>query len=318
MPNFPKPHFNHAFTVELETSRLRAGKITEQKNTPIPAKSAGHLLLATWNIANFGSQDREDKHLRLIAEVLSWFDIVAIQEVKDNLGDIRKVLKFLPEGYKVIFSDVGGNDERSLFLYDGKKLSLLEKVGEVNIPPKDYDKISIPGVASPFKGFDRSPYIASFKKGAFKFLAVSVHNFFGSESQEDMERRSLETYAIGRWADLRRDDKDAYIKDNILVMGDFNLPMVKKGDPVYDALVKRGLELPDHSTRVYSNIGNDQQYDQIAFFPGLKSTIKTGGVFSFDNFIFPELFQNKTPAQFRSYLRYYISDHRPMWVQFEI
>ena len=91
--------------------------------------------------------------------------------------------------------------------------------------------------------------------------------------------------------------------------------MTQKGDIVYDALIKRGLKLPEHSTKVYSNISNDKMYDQIAFLPSIKSKIVTHGVFDFDTAIFPELWQNETPVNFRAYLRYYLSDHRPLWMQ---
>ena len=100
-------------------------------------------------------------------------------------------------------------------------------------------------------------------------------------------------------------------------MGDFNLPLVKKGDPIYEALTAKGLQLPEHSTRVYSNITNDQQYDQIVFFPALKSKILKHGVFSFDMKLFGDLWQ-QSQSKFRAYLRYYISDHRPMWVELSL
>jgi hypothetical protein len=88
---------------------------------------------------------------------------------------------------------------------------------------------------------------------------------------------------------------------------------------VYKALRAKGLELPEHSTKIYSNIANDADYDQIAFFPGLKTKL-TGksGVFDFDGGIFPDLHTSRTAAEFRAYLRYYISDHRPMWVELDI
>jgi hypothetical protein len=57
----------------------------------------------------------------------------------------------------------------------------------------------------------------------FRFLLVSVHLYFGSDSKEDMERRALETIAVARWAAKRRDSKNAFVSD-IIALGDFNLP----------------------------------------------------------------------------------------------
>lgn len=312
MPAFPKPNFIYNFDLQDEIHALAAHK----QHRSIPDKEDDKLLLATWNIANLGLQKRWDDHYTLLSEIVGWFDIIAIQEVFDNLEGLRKLEGRLPDYYSLIFSDKAGNNERSAFLFDSRKISLMEKVGEVGVPPKDYKYIKLPGVQTPFNGFDRNPYLASFEFNNFIFVLINLHIFFGSEKQEDIDRRSLETYALARYADLRRKSKYRYTK-NIIALGDFNLPKVQKGDPIYDALTKRGLRLPEHSTRIYSNILNDKQYDQIAFFPGLKSNILANGVFDFDNAIFPDLWQ-ASPANFRTYLRYYLSDHRPLWMQLEV
>ena len=312
MPAFPKPNFTYNFTVNDEIDRLLTHKGVRQ----IPAKDESKLLLATWNIANLGLQKRWEDHYELIAEILSWFDITAIQEVNDNLEGIRALEGKLPDYYRFVFSDKGGNNERAAFVYDSRKIDLMEKIGEVSVPPSDYNDIKIKDLDATFNGFDRNPYLAAFEYNNFIFLLINLHVFFGSEQQADLNRRALETYALARYADLRRKSKNAYTK-NIIALGDFNLPKVDKDDIIYKALTKRGLKLPEHSTRVYSNIVNDKQYDQIAFFPGLKSKIEGHGVFDFDQVIFPDLWQESS-TKFRNYLKYYISDHRPMWMQIDV
>ena len=148
---------------------------------------------------------------------------------------------------------------------------------------------------------------------------VSVHIYFGSNSTISMNRRSLETYAVGRWADLRRRSANAYTRD-IIALGDFNLPMAVPGDPIYDALTRRGLQLPQHSTGIGSAIATDNHYDQIAFFPGQTSAEFTGqaGVFDFDGALFSTLWDNRGRDDFMAYMRYYISDHRLLWAEFRI
>ena len=75
-------------------------------------------------------------------------------------------------------------------------------------------------------------------------------------------------FAVGRWADLRRRDKEAYTP-NVLALGDFNLPVQDETDPVFRALTRKGLHLPPHSTKVGgSNLSDDAQYDQMGVFPG--------------------------------------------------
>jgi hypothetical protein len=62
----------------------------------------------------------------------------------------------------------------------------------------------------------------------------------------------------------------------------------------------------------------DKHYDQIACFPGESKNMISGAVstFDFDGAIFPTLWKDGNNVKnFRAYLRYYISDHRPMWIQ---
>ncbi len=98
------------------------------------------------------------------------------------------------------------------------------------------------------------------------------------------------------------------------------MPQREPGDIIYDALTKRGLKLPAHSTSVGSTIASDGQYDQIAFSPGATEDRFTGrqGVFDFDQVIFSDLWDDpaRDEDDFKAYLRYYISDHRPMWLEF--
>jgi len=320
MPSFPKPKFSFNYQATTEIQRLRDYRDNEP-GRQIPPKANNRLLVGTWNIANLGQQQRRDKDYRILAEIIGWFDIVAIQESKDDLTGIRTILNHLPNSWEMLVSDKGGNDERMAFLYDANKVSMLEKVGEIAVPPKEHHHIKLPNVTQKFKGFDRNPYLAAFVAGNFEFLLVNVHLFFGSASKADVDRRTLEAFAVARWADLRTRDVDAYVTD-IIPLGDFNLPKVAPGDPIYSALRRRGLERPPHSTRIASSIASDSDYDQIMFFPGQTSSEFTGqiGVFDFDGAIFQGLWNNPnhTEGEFKAYVRYYITDHRPLWAQFKI
>lgn len=72
-----------------------------QEHRGIPRKSRDKVLIATWNIRHLtgGRTKRDEKDYRLIAEIIRPFDIVAIQEVKDNLGGLRAVMQYLPRSY---------------------------------------------------------------------------------------------------------------------------------------------------------------------------------------------------------------------------
>lgn len=324
MPPFRQPTFNYDYDVDHELAALRDyPKQPDRADRAIPRKGKGRLLLATWNIANLGVQKRRPKDYQLIAEILGWFDLAAIQEANDNLEGLRGIQAQLPSYYRMVFSDPGGNRERFAFIYDKRKIEPLEEIGEVTIPPRELGSVKLPGVTQRFDGFDRNPYLGSWRCGDFTFELADVHLYFGTakDGAAGIARRCLEAFAVARWADIRRRDANAYT-NNILALGDFNLPVQNASDPVYRALTRRGLHLPEHSTKVGgSNLTGDAYYDQMAIFPGpVEDAIEKLGVFDFDGAVFRDLWgPSKTDqARFRSYVKYYLSDHRPLWAELAV
>jgi endonuclease/exonuclease/phosphatase family metal-dependent hydrolase len=317
MPPFPKPRFEFEYRVDDEIDALRTYRDTEPGRA-IPPKARDALLLATWNIANLGLQDRIDDDYRLIAEIISWFDLVAVQEVNDDLRGVQTIHTHLPGEYQLLFSDASGNQERQAFLYDHTKVAQLDEVGRLSIPPSQLAQIKLPGTTVTFPGFDRGPYLGSFQSDAFRFMLVNVHLFFGSDDPADVQRRALETFAVAWWANRRHRDPHSYVAD-IIPLGDFNLPKAAKGDAVFDALTRRGLVIPPHTSQIGSAIASDSHFDQIAFFPGGTQARFTGqmNVFDFDGALFHDLFASHTRVQFLAYTRFHISDHRPLWTQFK-
>ena len=186
MPSFPKPKFVFNYNVQTEIQNIRTHKVTRE----IPDKSMDKLLLGSWNIANLGLQVRSPDHYQLIAEILSWFDIIAVQEVNDNLEGLKAIESLLPSEYNLVFSDKGGNNERSAFIYDSEIINQLELVGEIAVPPKDHKDIKLTGVTQKFKGFDRNPFLCSFQWKNAIFILITVHSFSGDYVKHDLERRA--------------------------------------------------------------------------------------------------------------------------------
>jgi hypothetical protein len=61
----------------------RAARVRAAQTWPCrPAKAADRVLLATWNLANLGVEQRRDKDDQLIAKLVGWFDLVALREVR--------------------------------------------------------------------------------------------------------------------------------------------------------------------------------------------------------------------------------------------
>lgn len=129
-----------------ELDNLRGGL-----DQAIPAKIDNqNLLIATWNIRSFSSltrewlpdsdhsPKRELRSLRYIIEILSRFDVIAIQEVKGDLRALRDTAKFLGENWSFLLTDVTrgstGNSERLGFLFDTTRVKLSGLAGELVIP----------------------------------------------------------------------------------------------------------------------------------------------------------------------------------------
>jgi endonuclease/exonuclease/phosphatase family metal-dependent hydrolase len=316
VPPFPDPKLDYHYDRGEQIAALRTYRDTKPDRA-IPDRAAGRLLLATWNVANLGVQDRTDDDYALIAEIVSWFDLVAIQEVNDNLRGITAIRDHLPDVYRLLFSDASGNLERQAFLFDSTRVAQLEEIGRLSIPPSQLDEIVMPGTSTPFPGFDRGPYLAAFEVEQLRLQLVNVHLFFGSAADADIDRRKLEAYAVGWWADRRHRDKHTYVP-NVVPLGDFNLPKAAPGDPIHDALTAKGLVLPPHSSQVGSAIATDNQYDQMAFFTGPVSEHFTGNmnVYDFDGALFADLWAKVPRKDFLAYARFHMSDHRPLWAEF--
>jgi endonuclease/exonuclease/phosphatase family metal-dependent hydrolase len=344
VPAFRKPAFAYDYDVDRELEALRTyPEQPDRADRAIPPKAPGGVLIATWNIANLGLQRRDDADYRLLAEVLGWFDLVAIQEVNDDLGGIRAIQGHLPDRYRVQFNDTGGNRERFAFLYDAEKVIPRE----VTVTPLELDRVRLEHVAGRFAGFDRNPMIASFQVDDTMLLLASVHLYFGDGRPAGLpndetgapsaaraggaaraadrppaagiDRRVLEAYAIARWAAAQHRSRHAYTH-NVIALGDFNLPVREPGDHVYDALVREGLHVPAHSTHVGgSNLNGDAHYDQMAVFPGaVEAAIERVGIFDFDGAVFRDLWGAGTATErkrFQSYVRFHLSDHRPLWME---
>lgn len=74
-------------------------------------------------------------HIDLIAEIVGWFDLVALQEIRDDLSGLRTLRERLSGDWALLFSEASGNDERQAFLFDARKVRVGEKVGKLTGPP---------------------------------------------------------------------------------------------------------------------------------------------------------------------------------------
>lgn len=292
----------------------------------IPERIVDHnVLVATWNLRHFGgltkkwhatgsdSPKRDLHSLLLIAEILSRFDVIALQEVRGDLRAFRHLLKALnhPEPHwGFVLTDVTrgkkGNDERMAFVFDTRRVRPSGLAAELVLPE---DMVEAVGGQ-----FARTPYAVSFWAGGKTFILVTLHILYG----EDKSDRLPEIRAIARWLADWAEDINAF-DHNLIALGDFNID--RHGDPLYEALVSRGLSTPpqlEHLPRtIFGSGGSHHHYDQIAWFTEQGNTpalslhyTRRGGNFDFVPYVMRD-----RHLELRE-LSWKISDHYPLWVEF--
>ena len=218
----------------------------------IPARSLDrNLLIATWNLRAFGgltdrwvsSQTDRPKRdlaaLRAIGQIVSRFDVVALQEVRGDIRALRHLLKWLNRrdgNWGLILTDVtkgsAGNDERMAFLFDTRRVSPSGLACELVMPPDD-DTIA-PGAFG--RQFARTPYAVSFRSGDLTFILVTLHVLYGS----DPSQRVGELEAIAQWlAEWAAEEKAWH--HNLIALGDFNID--RRDDPLWQAFTSTGLHV---------------------------------------------------------------------------
>jgi hypothetical protein len=253
---------------ELRRAVPRLEALRARLSAEIPPKDADdHLLLATWNLRDlgvpgggFGHGERLPESYFYIAETLSRFDFVAVQEVNE-LYAWEEVMDVLGRDWGFIASDVtegkSGNGERLTYLYDKRKVSFRNIAGEIVLQPEALISKTEEGG----KQFARTPYIASFQAGWRKFDICTVHIYYGSKSGEKLERRIEEIRQIAKLLGARAKVETKAGKAMIL-LGDFNVVGLKHR--TMEALIESGFEVPPAIQEPPTG-KRDSYYDQIAF-----------------------------------------------------
>ena len=349
-----------------DTARV-AGRLEALRNTlrnhpdgpqrSVPNKNATDtLLLATWNLKEFegGQNDkRTAESYWYIAEIISHFDLIAIQEVGAHLGALNKLQARLGRTWKFVVSDVtegsAGNQERLAFLFDRRKIRFSGVAGEIVIPPIQDKKGK---TIAPANQLARTPNIVSFEAGWFRFMLSTVHIIWG-EGVEEHPTRVAEIEALAKFLKDRSEDEAAW-SQNLILLGDFNIFSADPANAAFNAIIQNGFQIPQALRNIPpSNVGKKPRfYDQIALKVRQNHLAPTGrgGVFDYFNLIYriedyeayipammggkaeddssnPFVYDTKgnvrTEKQRRAYYRNHwrrrqMSDHLTMWLELKI
>ncbi len=313
----------------------------ELRRQGVPSRNlAQTLLLATWNIREFGANakfgPRTIESYQYIAEIVSHFDLVAIQEVNSNLGDLKILMSLLGDWWDYLVTDVtdgpSGNNERIAYVFDGRKVRFDHVVGEVVFPDKKGTKVVQAA---------RSPFLCTFKAGWRRFTLCSVHIYYGTAKADDPRRvKEIATLAeLLAARNARRAKSPDGEPDHVILLGDFNI-FNQTGDKTSLALEKAGFVVPKEITSLPagSNLQADKYYDQIAFLDprGFLRRKTKAGVFDFqtavygkdDHASYAEDMKETDGVKFKkaadkakhynSWRTFQMSDHLPLWIELDM
>jgi endonuclease/exonuclease/phosphatase family metal-dependent hydrolase len=315
-----------------ELTRLR-----RQLSRDVPRKTDRNLLVATWNVREFGDltpkwrstqadTPKRDLHsLSCIAAIVERFDVVAIQEAQKKLAALRALLTKLGKNWSVVLTDPveddKGDDERLAFVFDRSRLEVAGLACELVVPyswsKSKRPKTGIAAVALE-RQFVRTPYAVSFRRRQAIFTLVTLHIYWGSKSAQDIKERADELGSIATWLREWARDPDTW-DQNLICLGDFNID--RRGSALWQAFTSTGLTVPEQidRPRVIAGKPLDHYYDQIAWFSADEAGTapllslryaERAGMFDWSETALANSNLTTSQKSFR------ISDHYPLWVEF--
>jgi endonuclease/exonuclease/phosphatase family metal-dependent hydrolase len=305
-------------------------------------KTDRNILLSSWNIKEFGHlKNRQPESYFYIAEIISMFDLVAIQEVKTGLKDLEILMKLLGKDWCYLINDVtegrDGNSERFAYLYDTRRVNFSGLAGEILLWKELFDENETE------KNFQlkRTPFITGFRAGWKSFALLNVH-LQPEDTKTGREIRKKEVDLLMKALDAKKKKKTNWT-DNIIILGDFNL--YKKDTEIVALFEKSQYKECDILQGLNTNTAKSQEtfdrmfFHQSEFFRTPSKAKDMGGVIEIFDVVYKEDdFKNylaemeltrgetvdlsdeaKQKKYFRdTYRKAQLSDHKPIWVEINI
>jgi len=303
------------------------------------------LLVATWNLRDFDSNrlghgPRLREAFYYIAEIISAFDLVVLQEVSRNLDGLEALMAILGPGWDYLATGAtevrSGIEDRMAFVFRQDKIRFRKIAGEVILPG---GQVIAPrgGDIDPRKDqrlqFARAPFMAAFEAGAVQLNLCVLHLGYFRGDKNGMHRHAAELDALARFFREKQDrDREDYI-----LIGDFGIGA--PSDLMAKTLERQGFDIPEPITKKRASLEENKYYDQIALRvrkdrlePGNAGTFRQFDVVfrdSDDDFgayqeMMPEgkandLWNGGPRGYYAGQWRtWQISDHVPLWVELKV
>jgi endonuclease/exonuclease/phosphatase family metal-dependent hydrolase len=271
-----------------------------------------NLIIASWNIKEFGhTTQRLPESYFYIAEILSCFDLVAIQEIKSTLDDLHILLRLLGKDWGYLVNDItegdAGNSERSCYIFNKKRVQLAGLAGEIVL----WDDLTR---HSNIKQLKRTPYITGFTAGWKTFALINIHLHPGDGADDFRFRHEEVTLLLRALAEKRGNGR--LWTENLIIVGDCNLYNGStQDDPTIEMIQNAGYREVESLVGVHTNTSETEAYDRLFltrseyFSLGQSSEGReNGGVFN----PFDYVFKPGEETVYRDYMKAHYTGSRDM------
>ena len=126
------------FTAD-EWQKIRDTLNADPQRYGLPRRVYGSVILASANIRKLGAKSKRDAHTwRFLADVFSHFDLLAVQEVLEDMEGLRHLEELMGDDFGMVVSDTtgsfpneGGLAERLAFIFNWTIVNRKEMVTDV-------------------------------------------------------------------------------------------------------------------------------------------------------------------------------------------
>ena len=264
-----------SFKLLLKDERVkdRLLALRAQLDQLIPAKKeTPNLLLASWNIRKLGGYDfggRLPESLGYIAEIISRFHIVAIQEIYGDLQILDDLKNYLGKHWDFTFSDTSvGYGYRLGYFYDRRKVQQRGPTNDLILPHRRIRDSKGRFRYEPVEQLLRPPFNCGFQFEQTRILLCNVHLVF---SGREKKKRLQDLENILNYWEQRLSQKNNWSR-NIVLLGNFQ---TEKATAKEIHIIKDHQFLIYDELQIASNIQENRYYNQMAF---SQSTSHTLGV----------------------------------------
>eukprot|EP01125_Pyxidicula_operculata_P017538 TRINITY_DN613_c0_g6_i2.p1 TRINITY_DN613_c0_g6~~TRINITY_DN613_c0_g6_i2.p1 ORF type:complete len:548 (+),score=115.41 TRINITY_DN613_c0_g6_i2:311-1954(+) len=266
-----------------QSQKSQTYNFSENEANAQKRRENNEMIIASWNVRCL-SRNKTDEKLHKIIDLITSFDLLAIQEVRDD-EIMTRIIEKLGSDWDMVVSDFIGTDhhkERYAFVWRKSAVSLVSG-------PQLLNDIS--------NNFVRPPFMAFFRSKLFDFVLVTIHVVWGPSVQGRREEiRKLGTL-------LTKIQEKAKDENDIILVGDFNMPPTDLSWEVdgWLPLIRPPSLTVVGDTSLYDNIWVSGEYTFNSEYKG------SSGVIEFDKLLYEDSIQGRRQAISE------VSDHRPVW-----